>query len=318
MPLFAGDACSFLIMNASQQTKDYFDTVSRNIRSARLQVLNPAERYLNGIACLPPAPMIVTELLTLFREPDRDVDQVVQLISYEPSLTAQILRTCNSVYFAGDQPPSDIFEAVTRIGFYQVYTLVVSIFGAKTKAMEGASKGVDVDELWRHSVAVAVAASVVADEAGLSKPVGFTAGLLHDIGKLVLASGEGEAYARLIKRAQEQQMPLTTVERAVLTIDHAELGGELMRRWKLPAEVVAAVAFHHTLESPPVHTQICAAVQVADLIAHQLFAEDLSGTDFLVPSVGAMAFLQLGDEDLPRLITKCQAELETVKGMLEI
>ena len=305
-------------MNSPPPTKDYFDAVSRSIHTSRQRVLNPAERYLNGIASLPPAPMLVTELLALFREQDCDVDHVVQLISYEPSLTAQILRTCNSVYFAGDQPPSDIFEAVTRIGFYQVYTLVVSIFGAKTKAMEGADKGVNVDELWRHSVAVAVAASTVADDIGLPKAVAFTAGLLHDIGKLVLASGERETYARLIERARIEQVPLTPVERSALAIDHAELGGELMRRWNLPAEVVAAVAHHHDLETSPTHTQLCAVIQVADLVAHQLFAEDLAGTDFLSLSPGVLEFLQLTNDDLPRILVKSQIELDSVKGMLEI
>jgi HD-like signal output (HDOD) protein len=127
-------------MNSANPTKDYLDVVTRAIHHSRLRILNPAERYLNRVASLPPAPVLVTELLTLFREPDRDVDQVVQLISYEPSLTAQILRTCNSAFFAGEQPPGDIFEAVSRLGFYQVYCLVVSIFGAKARSMEGADQ----------------------------------------------------------------------------------------------------------------------------------------------------------------------------------
>ena len=96
-------------MNPPSPTRDYLDVVTQNIQHSRLDILNPAERYLNGVASLPPAPILVTELLALFREPDRDVDQVVQLISYEPSLTAQILRTCNSAFFAGQQPPGTLW-----------------------------------------------------------------------------------------------------------------------------------------------------------------------------------------------------------------
>ena len=204
--------------------------------------LNIAKRYLDGVASLPPAPMLVTELLTLFRQPDRDIDQVVQLISYEPSLTAQILRTCNSVHFAGEDPPSDIFEAVSRIGFYQVYCLVVSMFGARTKSIDGACEGLVVDAAWQHSVIVAVSAAAVADMAGLPKTVAFTAGLLHDIGKLVLASAERKTYARLIQQALSEKVALSKMERTHLGVDHAEVGGELLRRWNLPADVVAAVA----------------------------------------------------------------------------
>jgi putative nucleotidyltransferase with HDIG domain len=305
-------------MNSDNPGKDFQDAVSRKIHQERLRILNPAKRYLDGVTSLPAAPMLVTELLTLFRDSDGDVDQVVQLISYEPSLTAQILRTSNSAFFAGEQPPGDIFEAVSRVGFYQVYCLVVSLFGAKTRSIEGADKGVNVDELWRHSVAVAVSASVVAEESGQTRAVAFTAGLLHDIGKLVLASAERERYATLIKRAKDEGVLLSVLERSDLIIDHAELGGELMHRWNLPADVVAAVGYHHELEAAPTYEQLTAAVQVGDMIAHQLFAEDLAYTDLLAPSTAASDKLQLSPDDLLRLLAKAQVEMEKLKGMLDL
>ncbi|HUD49560.1 MAG TPA: HDOD domain-containing protein [Candidatus Baltobacteraceae bacterium] len=305
-------------MNFSKPTIDYQDAVAQKIRQERLRVLNPAKRYLDGVTSLPPAPMLVTELLALFRQPDYDVDQVVQLISYEPSLTAQILRISNSALFAGEQPPSDIFEAVSRVGFYQIYCLVVSLFGARTRSIEGADKGVNVDQLWRHSVAVAVSTSVVAEESGQTRAVAFTAGLLHDIGKLVLASAERESYAKLIQRGKDEGVLLTALERSALIIDHAELGGELMRRWNLPPDVVAAVRYHHELEAVPRYEQLTAAVQVGDMIAHQLFAEDLAGTDLLAPSTAAFGALQFSPEDLVRLVDKARAEMEKVNGMFEL
>jgi putative nucleotidyltransferase with HDIG domain len=234
--------------------------------------------------------MLVTELLTLFREPDRDVDQVVQLISYEPSLTAQILRLCNSASFAGQRAPDDIFEAVSRVGFYQVYCMVATLFGARTKSMEGVDQGLNADELWRHSVAVAVSAGVAADETGQTKAVAFTAGLLHDIGKLVLASVERQRYAALIQRAKDEGLLLTDLERSVLMMDHAEVSGELMQRWNLPPEIVAAVRHHH----------------------------DPVGTDLLTFSPAALDILGLTPDDFPRLLAKVQSEMDQVKGMLGI
>ncbi len=305
-------------MNSPSPTRDYLDDVVRKIHNSRQVILNPAERYLNGVASLPPAPMLMTELLALFQDPDRDVDHAVELISYEPVLTAQILRTCNSACFAGEQRPGDIFEAVSRIGFYQVYSLVVSIFGARAKSMEGADQGVKVDELWRHSVAVAVSAAAVAEETGQAKTVAFTAGLLHDIGKLVLASAERERYARLIQSAKDQGLALSALERSALGTDHAELGGELMSRWKLPPDVVAAVRHHHDLEAPPPYGELTAAVQVGDMIGHQLFADDLANTAFLPTSPASLEALQLSPGAVPRLLAKTQAEMEKVKGMLEI
>jgi putative nucleotidyltransferase with HDIG domain len=305
-------------MNPATPINEIQELDRQKRQQERLRVINPAGRYLDGVTSLPPAPTLVTELLTLFRDPDRDVDKVVQLISYEPSLTAQILRTSKTTFYAGEQAPGDIFEAVTRVGFYQVYCLVVSLFGAKTKAMAGADKGVNVDQLWRHSVAVAVAASVVAEEAGQTKAVAFTAGLLHDIGKLVLASKEREAYAKLIQRAKEESVLLTELERSVWLLDHAELGGELMSRWGLPQEIVAAVRYHHELGAAAPFEQLTATVQIGDMIAHQLFAEDLAHTDLLAPSTDALHILRLHPEDLPGLLAKAQAEMEKVKDLLEI
>jgi len=305
-----------------KQNVDYQAVLKETIHQEPLRACNPAKRYLDGLtsllASLPPAPTLVTKLLAIFREPDRDVDQVVQLIACEPSLTAQILRICNSAYFAGEQPPCDIFEAVSRIGFYRVYCLVVSLFGARTKSMEGVDKGVDVEVLWRHSVAAAVSASEVAAEAGQTKPVAFTAGLLHDIGKLVLASAEREAYAGLIRRAHNEGLLLSALERSAFVIDHAELGGELMRRWNLPPEIVAAVRYHHDLDAPPPYQQLTAAVQIGDMIAHQLFAGGLANTGLLTPSAVPWDILQLSPGHLPRILANSQAEMEKVKVMLEI
>jgi putative nucleotidyltransferase with HDIG domain len=305
-------------MNPAISSNDLQAIARQKKQQERLRVINPAGRYLDGVTSLPPAPVLVTELLTLFRDPDRDVDKVVQLISYEPSLTAQILRTSKTTFYAGEQAPGDIFEAVTRVGFYQVYCLVVSLFGAKTKAMAGADKGVNVDQLWRHSVAVAVAASVVAEEAGQTKAVAFTAGLLHDIGKLVLASKEREAYAKLIQKSKEESVLLTELERSVWLLDHAELGGELMSRWGLPQEIVAAVRHHHELAAAAPFEQLTAAVQIGDMIAHQLFSEDLAHTDLLAPSTDALHILRLHPEDLSGLLAKAQAEMEKVEDLLEI
>jgi putative nucleotidyltransferase with HDIG domain len=305
-------------MNPSTAAIKRKEPVKSGSRNPSVQAFNPVREYLDRVTSLPPAPLLLTKLLTLFREQSYDLDQVVELIGYEPSLTAQLLRTCNSACFAGEQPTADIFDAVTRIGVYQVYCLVAAIYGSKTKSLPGADKGVDVRELWRHSVAVAVSASLVANEAGQNKASGFTAGLLHDIGKLVLASTEREVYGALTKKANDTGVSLSALERGVFVADHAELGGELLYRWGLPLDIVAAVRYHNNfLEAAP-YEQLTAAVHVGDMISRQLFGRNSPASVQLTPSVGALGILELSPEDLPGLLTKSEAEMEKVKGMLEI
>jgi putative nucleotidyltransferase with HDIG domain len=303
-------------MNSANPEADYRDAVERKVRDERRRIIIPAERYLNGVSGLPSAPALLIQLLALFRAPDPDLDRVVELVGCDPSLTAQILRASNSARFAGEQPVVDMFEAVTRMGMSQVYYLVVSLLAARVKSMPEAGKGVDQEELWRHSVAVSVSASIIAEETGQAAAVAFTAGLLHDIGKLVLASKEGGAYAGLLQKAKEERTPLSALERAALGIDHAELGGELMRRWNLPPDVVAAVRNHHSLEVVPPYQRLTATVQIGDILGHLLFGEDVAGEGLQdSPSFG---LLGLTYEDFDRLLGKTQAGMDKLKGLLEI
>ena len=88
--------------------------------------MDKIDQYLEDVHHLPSAPTLVVELLELFKHPDRDIDRVVELISHDPSLTAEVLKRCNSAYLGGGQPADGMFEAVTRLGFYEVYCSVVA------------------------------------------------------------------------------------------------------------------------------------------------------------------------------------------------
>jgi putative nucleotidyltransferase with HDIG domain len=279
---------------------------------------NSTKHYLDSVAKLPLAPTLVTELLALFRDPDKDIGRVVELISYEPSLTVAILRNCNSVYFAGKEPPSDIFEAVTRLGFYEVYTLVTAMFGSNMRSLEGADKGVKIHELWKHSVAVAVCASLIAEQAGENKAVAFTAGLLHEIGKLVLASVERERYGQLLETARVQGVGFIQAEQFALETDHAELGGALMLQWNLPSEIVNAVRFHHDISAAQPSAPLNAVIQMADVIAYRVCGEELIDTDLFPLSATAASQLEWCSAEGASLISEAEKEMERVKKMLQI
>jgi putative nucleotidyltransferase with HDIG domain len=282
------------------------------------EAVESSNRYIDRVSTLPLSPTLVTQLLQVFREPDKEVDEVVRLISYEPALTAEILKRCNSSYFAGQEPVADIFESVSRLGFYEVYQLVVALFGAGAKSLEGAAEGLNVEELWRHSVTTAVAASMLADEIGESKPVAFTAGLLHDIGKLVLASVERARYSEIVALAQREACPLIEKEREAFGTDHSELGGELMARWKLPEEVVTAVRYHHDFVAAAHANRLGTVVELADLVALDL---DEGGKGEVRESPAAVACLKALDctgEDYERLARATEKELGRVKGLFQI
>jgi putative nucleotidyltransferase with HDIG domain len=229
-----------------------------------------AEHYVERVKQLPPAPTVLIELLDLFKQPDRGVDRIVELIAYDPALTAEVLKLCNSAAFASDYPVEDMFEAVARIGFYEVYRLVAGISGSNMLAVTGQQSSVASNELWTHSVTVALAAETLAQRNQVAEGTPFTAGLLHDIGKVVLASVEPESYAQVLSRARDQNVDLVLAERDQYGLDHAEIGGCLLARWKLPERLVAAVKFHHI--PPGVIGQDRLAPQI--FLANQLTQKD--------------------------------------------
>ena len=109
---------------------------------------------------------------------------------------------------------------------------------------------------------------------------------------------------------------LSALERAAFGIDHAELGGELMGRWNLPPDVVAAICNHHSLEAVPPYQRLIATVQIGDILGHLLFGEDV--TDEGLQDAPSFALLGLTYGDFDRLLAKTQAGMDKFKGLLEI
>jgi putative nucleotidyltransferase with HDIG domain len=271
--------------------------------------------YINRVKHLPPAPKILPQLLTLLNQPDSDSGQVVDLISLDPSLTAGVLKLCNSAFFAGGSPASDIQEAITRLGFRQVFQLVASISGARALSPPQKGYGIDAGELWQHSVTSAVASQMVAMDQGEDDNIVFTASLLHDLGKIVLAEALEHIYAKLIEEIETHQYSLLETEKKLLGVQHAEIGGRLLSRWKFPPEMVAAVWHHHLPAAAQEHARLAAYVYVGNMIAyfmghgygHQAFA--LRGRS------EALDILQLNADALPRYMIRTFEKMEMIKTL---
>ena len=278
--------------------------------------MSASDRYLDSVSNLPPAPAATVELLSLFKDPDRDLDQIVRVITRDPSLTAEILRRCNSAFFAVEQPVENITEALTRLGFYEVYCTVVAVLARSATSLPGAQEGIDVEQLWQHLVTTAIAASELAETIGEPKEVAFTSGLLHDIGKLVLASGERLRYFRLQQDSSGFGTTLLQSEEAAFGVNHANLGGCLLARWKLPLNISTAVFFHHDFQTAHFSERLAAIVRLADLLAHQIAdcnPDAVSGEPSYLPTLQS---LNLGPQDISSIVAKTEIALERAEGLI--
>jgi putative nucleotidyltransferase with HDIG domain len=228
---------------------------------------SPVE-FFEKVEPLPTAPTILPKLLTALSNPDVNVDEVVNLVVHEPALAATVLKLCNSAFFASAEPTAHISEAIYRIGFYNVYRLVVAACGESTLEMVRPDWGMDIRGLWNHSVMTGLGAEVLANACGEDEGTLFTAGLLHDFGKLIFAGAMKSAYGELTSGLHGNPAALLALEKEHCGIDHAELGGALLERWNFPAAVTAAVRFHHSPEAAGEYGRLAGIVTIADRLAH--------------------------------------------------
>jgi putative nucleotidyltransferase with HDIG domain len=274
--------------------------------------------FIDNLRYLPPAPRIVPELMRLLKQSDVDSSKIVKLISFDPALTANVLRVCNSAYFAAATPTSDLQEAITRLGFQQVFQLVAAAMGARVLGAAQPGYGLDEGELWKHSVAVAVTAQLIAAKLSDDDSQVFTAALLHDIGKIVLASALESVYQKLVRETETNQQSLLESERKLLGVQHAEVGARLLERWRFPSSVVSAVWFHHSPRGAGKHQRLASYIYLADMVAH-----------FMGHGYGHMAFalrgrsdaltiLGLTSESIPQFLMEAFDEMHRVDALCSL
>jgi putative nucleotidyltransferase with HDIG domain len=237
--------------------------------SAEENVLDRIDGYIAQADHLPPAPVALTQLLTLLREPNTDSNEIINVLVYDPSLTATVLKLSNSAFFAGSEPVKDLGQAVVRLGFAQIYQLVAVVCWTQSLAPARSDDAYGL-HLWTHSVASAIAAEILARDFGEELPVAFTAGLLHDIGKVVLADALGSKYVELSEDFDSQQPYPVQTEKELLGVEHCEVGGRLLARWKFPAPIVAAVWNHHNPAKAKPHQKLAALIYWGDMIASNI------------------------------------------------
>lgn len=276
--------------------------------------------YINQVKHLPPAPVVLPQLLPLLNQPDIDCSRVVEVITYDQSLTAAVIQTCNSAYFAGRSPVDDLQEAIQRLGFREVYQIVLAVSGARVLGPAQKGYGIAEGELWKHSVCTAVAAQLMAEDKGDDTSLAFTAALMHDVGKLVLAGALEGIYAKVVEETERNQYSLLAAEKKLLGVQHAEVGGRLLARWKFPANLVSAVWFHHQPEAAKPHEKLASYVYLGNMVAHFMGYGFGHQAFALRGRAEALEILGLTADDLARYMMKTLekfAEVQKLFGALK-
>lgn len=242
---------------------------------------------------LPVLPQAVVEALRILRIDGASADDCAERISQDQALAARTLRLANSAFYGMPGRVVTIRHAHDVLGRRTLGALLTTA-AVSTQFSHGSGSGFDFESFWRQALGTAVAAQGLAIETGADDEQAFIAGLLHDIGRLALATYFAEPLAAAVMLAHAQDLPLLVAERQVLGVDHAEVGALIATHWHFPAAVVAAIRDHPAQGRDGVHqaAPLTALVHLADAIVHALDLE--AAEDEAVPVLSAAAWDQLG------------------------
>ncbi|WP_373988919.1 HDOD domain-containing protein [Duganella sp. BuS-21] len=263
---------------------------------------------------LPSLPAVVMELLNSIDQDDIDISVLAKKVSYDQALTAKTLRLANSSLYGLQVKVTTIQQAITYLGFQTTRNLITA--AAVTGCfVEGHCPGFDHKAFWRHSIATAACAKVLARQMRFNQDYAFTAGLLHDIGRLVLVSCFPEQYAATVAYRAQHDCYLLEAERAVLGVDHVAAGLALAEHWNFSDTMRLAIGGHHDPEAPGAGF-LAAIIHVADAIVHALDLAQVQ--DDLVPPVSTVAWTALGlDEEIYlQLFRETELQYEEISMVL--
>jgi putative nucleotidyltransferase with HDIG domain len=253
------------------------------------------EQVLARADALPALPQIVSRILEMLGDDEVNVESISTHIVNDPAVVGHILAAANAGALGAGGRVDSVPQAILLLGISRVrdITLATAIIDRFKSVLP-----FNAQHLWLHSVGVAICAQDLARTAGLDVNAAYTAGLLHDIGQLLLVVFNPDAYARVLQARGARDTDIVPIERELIGVDHAHVGGELARLWKLPEAVADAIAGHHVSDQNEPENELADVVHIAEVLSHAL---DLGGSeDSRVPELSNLSCARM-DIDWERL-----------------
>ncbi|MBI3524239.1 MAG: HDOD domain-containing protein [Betaproteobacteria bacterium] len=269
---------------------------------------------IGGLVTLPDVYLRISRLID---DPNSSANDIAKVVSQDPSFTVRLLRVANSSLYNFSSAVGTVARAVAIIGTSQVRSLALSMSIASS--FDGLPNTlVSMKNFWRHSLFCALIARHLAKQARRCDPdTVFTAGLLHDIGELVIFNRmpkQAEQALQAILDSQDE-LPVYLAERQVIGFSHSEVGGEMARQWNLPPLLEECIAFHHDIAAAKRHPREVALVHLANIFALMAELDTLDLAD--LPPIDPLAWELTGldAECVEPAVREAQAEIEAVEKL---
>jgi putative nucleotidyltransferase with HDIG domain len=235
-------------------------------------------KKLNLIKDLPTLPVIALEINRMLANDKISVNLLSQIIEKDQAIVSKLLKLVNSSFFGVRSKVATVQEAVVRLGFNSVRNVVVSVSVFETLTLED-GEGVDfnMEDFWAHSVAVAMTSRYLSEQSGIQDPDDcFVAGLLHDIGLIIIARFFPDILAKMIRQVKEQNVSIYDAEKEIIPIRHNKIGELIARRWQLPPSMCDTLKYHHTPNKGAVNPELLTVVHLGDVIVRRFFITSIN------------------------------------------
>ena len=256
---------------------------------------------------LPPFPQVAIRVMQLANKEDVQLHQLSDLIASDPAFASEVLTVANSLLYAPRYPANSILQAVSIMGFNNLQGMCLTV-GARIY-MGNARALPFMQTLWRHSMATALIAEQLAKAGFMDKDHAYTSGVLHDIGRLALATVRAKEYAALLETHAGSPSSVLRAERDMFGLDHCDVGQRLIADWKLPRELGDVVSLHHALRQETGTWNMLELINVsckmADAVGFPAF-----------PGCEVTPFAELLDQLPPRERGQFQSDLPALTEMV--
>ncbi|MBI5185485.1 MAG: HDOD domain-containing protein [Nitrospinae bacterium] len=217
---------------------------------------------------LPSLPAAAMKALEIVRSDGSSASELAEIIRTDQGLTANVLKLCNSAYYGIPQKVDSVQQGIALVGFSAIRNMVVS-FAVQDKLEKGTDGYLlGPGDLWRSAVNSAFLAGRIArDKTGPLKDIAFTAGIIHDIGKVVLSKHLISFFDEIVDMVNDKKINFNKAETEVIGFDHAEIGGKIAEKWKFPEDLVESVRHHHSPGfAPAEHQKLVSIIHISDVI----------------------------------------------------
>lgn len=281
------------------------------------------QRIIQDLGQIPTMPTIAAKVMQIVNDPHSSAEDVAKFISRDVALTSKVLRLANSAFYGIPRTISSVNSAIVILGFNTIRSLVLSASVLKVFPSKPGLVSFDRKAFWKHSFMVGIASRMLAQMYRRKKMIdmetAFSAGLLHDIGKIILEQYANDDYAPVLKAAKEKNLPLVMVEKSLLGMSHADVSGMLIDKWQMPNELRLPIVNHHSpLEDKDTQDMAC-IVHYANHLCHVMGSGCMENETYapLVQAVEAHLDLGLTQEQLLEDLERQVQEAESFFTLIE-